>query len=177
SIKTGDGIFAADPGPGIIHIVGMSGHGKTTLMADLIKKLKELGIRAGTIKHSAHSHELDIEGKDSHTHRMAGANPAAVISRDLSAVFIENSSATDRYAQIMPMFSHCDLVLIEGDKSATGIKLEVWRAEKGGRPLAETPDPGILAVITDDPVAPGIVSWKRSDVGALAAGIRKLILA
>ncbi|MCK5100719.1 MAG: molybdopterin-guanine dinucleotide biosynthesis protein MobB, partial [Desulfobacteraceae bacterium] len=58
-----------------IHIVGHAGCGKTTLIVDLIKVLVKKNIKVGSLKHSAHVHELDKPGKDSFRHRKAGASP------------------------------------------------------------------------------------------------------
>jgi len=59
-----------------IHIVGHAGCGKTTLIVDLVKNFVKKNIIVGTLKHSAHVHELDKPGKDSFRHRTAGAAPS-----------------------------------------------------------------------------------------------------
>ena len=70
-----------------IHIVGRQNHGKTTLIVELIEEFRRRGLRVGTFKHSAHAHELDTPGKDSHRHRLAGAEPVAGITAELIGVF------------------------------------------------------------------------------------------
>lgn len=70
------------------HIIGQPGSGKTTLMVDIVKRLRWQNISVGTIKHSAHAHELDKPGKDSFLHRTAGAAPAATMTRDIAAVYL-----------------------------------------------------------------------------------------
>ncbi|MBW2565111.1 MAG: molybdopterin-guanine dinucleotide biosynthesis protein MobB, partial [Deltaproteobacteria bacterium] len=42
-----------------IHIIGQPGSGKTTLIVDIIKELNKRNIKVGSMKHSAHIHELD----------------------------------------------------------------------------------------------------------------------
>jgi len=69
-----------------IHIVGRKNHGKTTLMVDLIEEFTRRGLRVGSMKHSIHVHELDQPGKDSYRHRHAGADPSAVVTRDMVCV-------------------------------------------------------------------------------------------
>ena len=42
-----------------VQIIGHPGCGKTTLMIEIIEALVDRNISVGSIKHSAHSHELD----------------------------------------------------------------------------------------------------------------------
>ena len=150
-----------------IHIVGRRNHGKTTLVVDLLAEFCRRGTRVGSIKHSAHRHELDPPGKDSYCHREAGANPAGIISRNLMAVFVPRSSDEDCYARLAPMFAGCELVLVEGDIETTGTKIEVWRAAMGTVCLASEHD-DIRAVVSDDRPEVAVPVWPRADVGALA---------
>lgn len=150
-----------------VHIVGRKNHGKTTLIVELLEEFRRRGVRAGSVKHSAHYHELDPPGKDSYLHRQAGADPAAIVSNNLIGMFLARHPATDCYARMAPLFADCAVVLVEGDIEASAVKLEVWRAERGTVPLArERGD--IRAVISDD--QPDVTSsiWPRSDLAALA---------
>ncbi len=150
-----------------IHIVGRRHHGKTTLIVDLLEELCRRSIRVGSIKHSAHRHELDPPGKDSYRHREAGANPAGIISGNLMAVFVPRASGDDCYARLEPMFADCELVFVEGDIEARGVKIEVWRAAIGTACLAgERSD--IRAVVSDDQPEVNVPVWPRADVGPLA---------
>ena len=45
-----------------IHIIGRKNHGKTTLIVELIEEFTRLGLSVGAIKHTSHSHELDVPG-------------------------------------------------------------------------------------------------------------------
>jgi molybdopterin-guanine dinucleotide biosynthesis protein B len=157
-----------------VHIVGRKNHGKTALILDLIAELSRRGLRLGTIKHSGHAHELDTPGKDSFRQRRAGASPAAVVTRDLMAVYLDCPEKVDLYDRLAPLFVSCDLVLVEGDVDASDVKLEVWREAVGGPCLAaERSD--IAAVVTDDRPVVSVPVWPRSDVaqvaGRLLAGV------
>ena len=46
-----------------VQIVDHPGSGKTTLLVEIINKLTKKGLIVGTIKYSAHPHELDKSGK------------------------------------------------------------------------------------------------------------------
>ena len=157
-----------------IHVVGRKNHGKTTLIADLVRRLTEQGVRVGTIKHTSHAHELDTPGKDSHRHRAAGATPAAIVSHELMAVYLPRSLDGDSYHQLAPLFGHCDLVLVEGHLDNPAVKIEVWRQEAGGPPLALERD-DVAAVVTDDPIDTHTPIWPRGDVAALARNVLALV--
>ena len=159
-----------------IHIVGRKNSGKTTLITDLVTHLTNLGYRVGTIKHTHHQHELDTPGKDSHRHREAGAAVVGILSPTMSAVFRpvkHDDRSTDCYGRILPMFTECDLVLVEGDSGADAPKIEVWRAATNAELLAAN-DQSITAVISDDPVKLALPLLSRSDVAGLADCLLRL---
>ena len=150
-----------------IHVVGRRNHGKTTLLVELLEELSRRGVRAGTIKHTSHVHELDTPGKDSFRHRQAGANPVAVVSKDLIGVYLPRDRRADFYDSLTGMFAGCDLVLVEGHLDGPGAKIEVWRQSQGGSPLAaERSD--VAAVVSDDSVSLDVPVWPRNNVAALA---------
>ena len=157
-----------------IHIVGRKNHGKTTLVVELVRELCRRGVRVGTIKHSRHAHELDTPGKDSHRHRAAGGQPAAVITGDSVGVFLSRDGR-DEYERLEPLFADCQIVLVEGDIEAAGVKVEVWRAEKSPACLAaERAD--ILAVVSDDRPDVSVPVWARNDVPYLADKVLSLAI-
>lgn len=156
-----------------IHIIGGKNHGKTTLIVELVPELTRRGLRVGTIKHTHHHHELDAPGKDSHRHRLSGAMSAGILSPDMSAIFWpvgDDVAKEERYAQFEAMQSACDLVLVEGDIHTRANRIEVWRADAGGVPLAEG-DPSILGVVTDDPLTFSCRIFRRQPIDELAEWI------
>ena len=62
----------------LIGLAGWSGSGKTTLLAKLIPALVARGRSVSTVKHAHHEFDIDKPGKDSHTHRLAGAREVLV---------------------------------------------------------------------------------------------------
>ena len=123
---------------------GWSGSGKTTLIEKLIPAVIARGLTVSTIKHTHHHHiELDVPGKDSHRHRVAGASEVIVASDTGWARIAargEPAALTDLLAQLRPV----DLVLVEGFKKLDALRrVEVFRGE--GTPLA-VDDPSIAAV-------------------------------
>jgi molybdopterin-guanine dinucleotide biosynthesis protein MobB len=153
-----------------LHIIGGKNHGKTTLVVELVKEFARRGIPVGTIKHTHHHHELDVPGKDSYRHRMAGASVVGILSPSMSAVYLpidDGPQQADRYAIFAPMFLRCQFALVEGDVHTTAPKIEVWRSELGTRPLIGA-DKSILAIVTDDTLSITGKVLSRSDVVGVA---------
>jgi len=136
----------------IVGLAGWSGAGKTTLLARLIPVLKARGLRVSTVKHAHHSFDLDIPGKDSHTHRHAGATEVFVSSSGRWAHIHElRGEPEPELREILARLSPVDLVIVEGYKRHGHPKLEIYRAEVG-KPLLHPDDNWIVAVASDAPI-------------------------
>jgi len=148
--------------------VGRKNHGKTTLVLELVEALRERGLAVGTVKHTGHVHELDTPGKDSHRHRLAGAAPVAVVSAELTAIYLPDLDPARPYARLAPLYAGCDIVLVEGHLDGPGPRVEIWRRAGGTPPLANS-RPGIAAVVSDDgpKLSTRVPIWPRRDLDAL----------
>ena len=136
----------------IIGLAGWSGAGKTTLLAKAIPRLVARGLAVSTVKHAHHAFDLDQPGKDSHTHRVAGATEVLVSSANRWALMHELRGAPELpLAALLGKLSPVDLVIVEGFKREGHPKLEVHRAEVG-KPLLFPDDPAIVAIAADAPV-------------------------
>jgi molybdopterin-guanine dinucleotide biosynthesis adapter protein len=139
----------------IIGLAGWSGSGKTTLLTKVIPSIVARGLRVSTVKHAHHNFDIDQPGKDSHTHRVAGATEVLVGSERRWALVHElRGAAEPRLSTLLQKLSRVDLVLIEGYKRESHPKLEVYRASLG-QPLLHPNDPSIVA-IASDATMPGI---------------------
>jgi molybdopterin-guanine dinucleotide biosynthesis protein B len=136
----------------IIGLAGWSGSGKTTLLARMIPILVGRGIRVSTVKHAHHGFDVDVPGKDSHTHRMAGASEVFVSSARRWAQIRElREEGEPSLNNILARLSPVDLVVVEGYKRHPHPKVEIYRAEVG-KPLLHPDDDWIVAVASDGPV-------------------------
>ncbi len=161
----------------LIHVVGRQNNGKTTLMEDILKELTKRGLKAGTIKHSWHKHELDKPGKDSFRHREAGGNPAAIITKNLMGVYLPVVSEIDSFDYLLPFFKNTNLVLVEGGidlSHPNSLKIEVWRKNSGKEPLVFEREE-ILAVVTDDPIQTDKEILPRNNIVKVVDYIERLI--
>ena len=136
----------------IIGLAGWSGSGKTTLLARVIPVLIARGLRVSTVKHAHHGFDVDVPGKDSHTHRMAGATEVFVSSaRRWAHIHELRDGEEPSLNEILARLSPVDLVVVEGYKRHPHPKLEIHRAEVG-KPLLHPDDDWIVAVASDAPV-------------------------
>lgn len=136
----------------VIGLAGWSGSGKTTLLSRVIPRIVARGLKVSTLKHAHHGFDVDQPGKDSHTHRMAGATEVLVGSARRWALVHElREGAEPPLGALLEKLSPVDLVLVEGYKSEPHPKLEVYRAAVG-KPLLYPSDPAIVAIASDAPL-------------------------
>ena len=137
----------------VMGIAGWSGAGKTTLLSRLIPVLVGRGFSVSTIKHAHHHFDVDYPGKDSHTHRVAGATEVLVSSVNRFALMHElRGEAEPSLAQLLSMLAPVDFVLVEGYKPEQHPKIEVHRVANG-KPFLYPNDPTILALASDAAIA------------------------
>jgi molybdopterin-guanine dinucleotide biosynthesis adapter protein len=136
----------------IIGLAGWSGSGKTTLLTKAIPRLIARGLTVSTLKHAHHEFDIDQPGKDSHSHRMAGATEVLIGSSKRWALVHElRESAEPAIATLLRKLAPVDLVIVEGYKREAHPKLEVYRAAVG-KPLIAPDDPAVIAVAADVPL-------------------------
>jgi molybdopterin-guanine dinucleotide biosynthesis adapter protein len=152
----------------VIGIAGWSGAGKTTLLTRVIPLLAARGLRVSTIKHAHHGFDVDQPGKDSHTHRMAGATEVLVSSANRFALMHELRGAPElTLSALLEKLSPVDLVLVEGFKREAHPKLEVYRAAVG-KPLLASDDPNVVGIASDAHVVARVPVVSLDDVEAVA---------
>jgi molybdopterin-guanine dinucleotide biosynthesis protein B len=157
----------------IIGLAGWSGSGKTTLLTKLIPRLVARGLTVSTVKHAHHAFDVDQPGKDSHTHRMAGASEVLVGSAARWALVHElRGVAEPTLRELLAKLASVDLVIVEGYKREPHPKLEVYRAAVR-KPLLHPDDPDIVAIASDQPVPAGVPVVALDDVEAIADIIQR----
>ena len=135
----------------IIGICGWKKSGKTTLTIRLVEEFTRRGCKVSTLKHAHHSFQIDDDNTDSARHRRAGAGEVAVVSAKRWAMIGELAAGQEQpdFADIIKWFSPCDLIIVEGYKSAAIPKIEARRRNaRTTSPLAPD-DPHIIAIAAD----------------------------
>jgi molybdopterin-guanine dinucleotide biosynthesis adapter protein len=152
----------------IIGIAGYSGSGKTTLIEKVIPVLVREGLRVSLIKHAHHEFDVDHPGKDSYRHRHAGCTEVLISSSARWALIHELRGADEPdLKEQLKHLSHCDLVIVEGYKSAAIPKIEVHR-RAGHTPLLYPDDANVIAVATDEPLETQLPQLDVDDPQAVA---------
>jgi molybdopterin-guanine dinucleotide biosynthesis protein B len=156
----------------IFGLVGWSGSGKTTLMRGLLPTLTERGLNVSTIKHTHHNFDIDKPGKDSYMHREAGAHEVLITGARRWAILHENRDHTEPdMDSLLARMEEVDLVLVEGFKSYSHRKLEVFRPSVG-KPMIAMDDETIVAVASDEKFdAPGVPLLNLNDINEIACFI------
>jgi molybdopterin-guanine dinucleotide biosynthesis adapter protein len=153
-------------------VTGWKNTGKTTLTERLVSELVGQGLRISTVKHAHHATEIDHPGRDSHRHREAGAGQVIVASPVRWALMTELRGAGEPpLVDLLDHLDPCDLVLIEGYKTAPHPKIETHR-KAAGRDLLALQNPTIRAIASDGPVDSALPRFDLDDVAAIAAFIR-----
>ncbi|MGI3169226.1 molybdopterin-guanine dinucleotide biosynthesis protein B [Pseudooceanicola sp. C21-150M6] len=135
----------------IFGIAGWKNSGKTGLMERLVTEFTARGLSVSTVKHTHHRVDLDQPGKDSHRHRLAGAQEVLVVSGSRWALMHElRDQPEPDLNELLPRLSPVDLLLVEGYKTGAHPKIETHRRDTGKAPFAHE-DPTVLAIASDAP--------------------------
>ena len=160
----------------IVSIVGKSDTGKTTLLEKVVRELKSRGHTIATIKHDAHSFEIDYPGKDSWRHKQAGA-ALTIISSSTKLAVVADANHDQSLTEIREKYIQgVDLIITEGYKRESHPKIEVFRSELD-RGLLCTDDEHLIAIAGDPPMAPqGVPVFDLNDPGPLCDFIEQRFL-
>ncbi len=165
------------PGTPIIGIAGWKRSGKTTLTVRLVEEFTRRGLKVATVKHAHHAFQIDTGETDSARHRRAGAQQVAIVSNQRWAVINELGSAPEpNFEEVIAWLEPCDLIIVEGYKSAPIPKIEARRRQSiTRRPLAAD-DPMVIAIAADHAVDDATVPvFSLDDIGAIADLIERRI--
>jgi molybdopterin-guanine dinucleotide biosynthesis protein MobB len=157
-----------DRKPAAVAFVGGHDSGKTSVIVEIVPRLRARGLTVGTVKHSTKDAEDDTPGKDSQRHAAAGAATAAFVTPERTTVrrFRETEPLE---ALLRRSFAHCDLVLVEGYKSLPIPKIEVVRT---GVPRPDVIEPA--ARVSDGPFSGSVPTLSFGDWDGIAATVIRL---
>ena len=159
----------------VIGFAAFSGTGKTTLLEQVIVRLKAQGLRLGVLKHDAHDFDIDHEGKDSWRFQRAGAD-ITLISSATKMALVEQRPRT--FEENIAMLHDVDLILVEGYKQETLPRIGICRRATGKVLPGDVTD--YAAVVTDDPALAartqekGIAHFALDDVSGVTEHILRM---
>ncbi len=138
--------------PPAVTFIGWHDSGKTTILCQVIRRLREKGYRIGVIKSSKHRDvQFDTPGSDTGRLAEAGAESVAFVSPDRMVIMGKNNGLPF-LTMAQRFFPDMDMVIGEGFKNAEGVdKIEV-AGSKSSQNLRDTVS-GVIAVISSRPAA------------------------
>ena len=148
----------------IVSIVGKSNSGKTTLIEKLLAEMTGRGYRVATVKHDAHSFDVDHPGKDTWRHREAGAAAVAITSssRLFLTVNLEEPLTLEQVRDLY-LDGDYDLILTEGFRRDGAPKIEVHRAERSDELVCDPAREPLIAVASDSNPAVAVPVFDLND--------------
>ncbi len=154
-----------DRRPAVVAFVGGHDSGKTSILVELVPRLKARGFAVGTIKHTTRDVDDDVAGKDSQRHAAAGAAVAALVTPGRTSA--RRFGEEEEFERVLRReFGDCDLVLVEGYKSLPMPKIEVIRT---GVSRPEVVEP--IARISDGPFHGSVPTLSFGDWDAIVATV------
>ena len=127
--------------PPMVAIIGRKHSGKTTLVVKLAAELHRRGHRVMTIKHGAHTFNIDPSTTDTYRHYHEGnAERVAMAAPDKFALIMRWSDEMGPEEIATRHMSDADIVLCEGFKRSRLPKIEIHRRASHPAPLFGTPD-------------------------------------
>ena len=144
------------PRPPMVAVIGRKHSGKTTLAVRLSAELHRRGHRVMTIKHGAHTFNIDPATTDTYRHFHEGqAERVAMAAPDKFALVMRWAEELGPEAIAERYLSDADVVVCEGFKASALPKIEIWRRAAHDTPLVSPDGAGAeryLAMVTDGPV-------------------------
>ena len=135
-------------------IIGRKNSGKTTLVVRLAAELHRRGHRVMTIKHGAHTFNIDPASTDTYRHYHEGrAERVAMAAPDKFALVMRWSEELSAEEIASRFMADADIVLCEGFKRSNLPKIEIHRREAHPAPLLGSSDVDAStyrALLTDD---------------------------
>ena len=146
--------------PPIVSFVGRAKTGKTTLLEKVIHELHTRGYSIATVKHTMHTVEPDIHGKDTWRHINAGSDATTLVSAN-NVLMVKPIIEPVKPDDIIRLYGEdYDIVFVEGFKQSTFPKIEVHRKAVG--PILSNMK-NIIAYASDETIETEVAQFNLND--------------
>ena len=143
--------------PPMVAVIGKKHSGKTTVTVRLAAELHRRGHRVMTIKHGAHTFNIDPATTDTYRHYHEGqAERVAMAAPDKFALIVRWSEELSPEEIAARHMSDADVVVCEGFKRSRLPKIEVFREAAHRSPLYDPADDSAhdyVAIVADTTIA------------------------
>ena len=137
----------------MVAVIGKKNSGKTTVTVRLAAELGRRGHRVMTIKHGAHTFNIDPSTTDTYRHYHEGeAEKVAMVAPDKFALIERWGHELGPEEVASRYMADADIVICEGFKRSLLPKVEVYRREVHAEPLYSANAPEArhyIAMVTD----------------------------
>jgi len=114
----------------VVSIIGKQNVGKTTLIRELIPRLKERGYKVGTFKYNIRKLEIDHQHKDTYKYFQSGADTVAISSHDEIAIIKRVNIVPQIDEIIEKYFNDVSVVLVEGYREDSFPKIKIIESQE-----------------------------------------------
>ncbi|MBT4285986.1 MAG: molybdopterin-guanine dinucleotide biosynthesis protein B [Deltaproteobacteria bacterium] len=135
--------------PKLLSVIGRSGSGKTQLITQIIPYFVSKNLKIGSIKHTHHQAQFDKKGKDSWKHKTAGSAQVLLMTDDQLAIYADIQEKKTLREIADYWFQGFDMVISEGFKKESGLKIEVCRQATQKTPLFTDPEFKVNMIVSD----------------------------
>lgn len=156
----------------LIHIVGRSRSGKTTLAEKLIAAYHARGLTVAALKSVSHDFEIDYPGKDTWRFRAAGAGSVAITDGGRVAVVSTPAQGRTPLEIARRHLEDTDILILEGFKDGATPKFEVI-GDSIEEPLFRSGIADIRFIVTDRDIEGGLPRYRRDDVAGVLEAIER----
>jgi len=136
----------------VVGVVGPSDSGKTTLVEQLVARLRDRG-QVATVKHMTHAPDVDTDGKDTARHRAAGAAATYGVTDD--GTWFATGDERDLAGTLDDLAPDYDYAVVEGFSGADLPQVVLGGRDHRGEAVAtgdtaDDVDPDAVVAALDD---------------------------
>jgi molybdopterin-guanine dinucleotide biosynthesis adapter protein len=157
----------------VVTIIGKPDSGKTVLAQKLITEMKSRGHRVAAAKHAHTPIETDTQGKDTWLFTQAGSQATVLVTPSGLTLYMNLSPEPGLLEALAALGDGYDVVIAEGFKKSSAPKILVLA---GGHTEAPPDEPGLCAIVSDEPLPGTLPGFKRNDIKKIADFIEKEIM-